>query len=345
MKATNRDFIGGAPRAARGCTLFFLCGPDEAGAAAGAEKIIAALPEPGERIELTGAEIKADPARLADESRSASLFGGSRHLLVRAAGDEAYQAVASLFELADAGAADGACPIIIVATGATDKARTAKIVAGRKDALMAMFWPPDLATISTELRQMADAAGLRLDAGLAERIARGAGMDIRLAGSEIEKLALYLDAAPDAPRPVTSDDLAAIGAMGEEEGTAPLIDAVLGGRLDQIRGELARMGTVGLDPVVVALALERRAALLARLQARLAGGGSVKAASDAERVYFGERKSVERQLAAWSAPRIERLVGHLARLHRLLMTRSAMADLHLADALVRIARAAGRAPT
>ena len=31
-----------------------------------------------ERVDLSGAELKADPARLADEAASISLFGGAR---------------------------------------------------------------------------------------------------------------------------------------------------------------------------------------------------------------------------------------------------------------------------
>lgn len=342
MKATQRDFAALAPRAAKDCALVFLCGPDEAGAAAGAARLVEQLADPGERVELTGAELKGDPARLVDEARSASLFGTARHVLARVTGDEAYDAAKAFLELKDVGAADGACPVIILAVSATDRSRTAKLLAPRKDALVAMFWPPDLASVTAEVRRMADGAGLRLEPATAERIARGSGLDVRLAGSEIAKLALYLDASPQAPRPAGAEDFAAIGAVTEEDGVTSLVDAVLSGALDRLPGELSRMRAVGLNPVTVALALERRAAQLARLAARLGEGIPVKAVLDAERVFYGDRDALQAQLRQWGATRLERLVERLARLHRALLTSSAAADLLLAQMLVEIARAAAR---
>ena len=183
MKATQRDFAGIAPRAARAARVAFFCGPDEAGAAAAAARLAALLPDPGEHIELSGGELRSDPVRLGDEARSTSLFGGARHVVVRASGDEAHDAVKVLLNLIDGGEGEGACPVLIVATSATDKARTAKLLEKRDDALVAMFYPPDLGAVTGEVRAMADAAGLRLGGDLAERIARSAGLDVRLAQS------------------------------------------------------------------------------------------------------------------------------------------------------------------
>src|SRR5690606_21765840 len=138
VKATQRDFAGIAPRAARAARVAFFCGPDEAGAAAAAARLAALLPDPGERIELSGGELRSDPVRLGDEARSTSLFGGTRHIYVRAAGDEAHDAVRTYLEVIDAGEGEGACPVLIVATSATDKSRTAKLLESRADGLVAM---------------------------------------------------------------------------------------------------------------------------------------------------------------------------------------------------------------
>ena len=61
MKATQKDFAAVAPRAVRACKTFFFCGPDEAGAAAAAQRIATMLEDPGERIELSGADLRRDP--------------------------------------------------------------------------------------------------------------------------------------------------------------------------------------------------------------------------------------------------------------------------------------------
>ena len=136
MKATQKDFARGLPKAAGEARIFFFCGPDEAGASAAAMRVIDALDEPGERVELAGADLRADPARLGDEARSASLFGDARHIVVRASGDDAHDALKTLLETGDAGAGKAA-PVLVVATSATDKSRTAKLLEKRRDALVA----------------------------------------------------------------------------------------------------------------------------------------------------------------------------------------------------------------
>ena len=70
MKATQRDFAAVAVRAAAEARIFFFCGPDEAGAHDGAAKVHALLAAPGERVELSGADLRRDPVRLGDEARS-----------------------------------------------------------------------------------------------------------------------------------------------------------------------------------------------------------------------------------------------------------------------------------
>ena len=278
MKATQRDFRQNAARAARDCRIFFFCGPDEAGATAAAASIAELLRDAGERVELSGGELRSDPVRLSDEARSSSLFGDARHIYARVAGDEAHDAVRILLETIDAGEGDGACPVLIVASSATDKARTAKLLEKRGDALVAMFYPPDRSTVIAEVRRMADAAGLRMTPDLHERIARAVGLDLRLAQSEVDKLALYCDATAQEPKTARAEDLDAIGAVTEEDGFMPLVNAVLSGAAGQLPAELKRMRELSLNPVGVLLAFERRAAQLAQLAARFGPRGSIFAA-------------------------------------------------------------------
>lgn len=340
MKATRKDFAGSVSRAIRECMLFFFCGPDEAGAAAAANRLAAQLPDPGERIELSGAELKADPARLVDEARSVSLFGGARHLYLRVSGDEAHDSVKTFLEMADAGETSSACPVLIVASGATDKSRTAKLLSPRNDALVAMFWPPDLRDVTREVRDLADAAGVPMAEHLAARLARSCGLDIRLAQSEITKLAIYLDASPQSPCGADAAALDAIGGSTEEDGLMPLVDAVLSGDAARVPAEIRRMHEMALNPVAVALALERRAAQLARLAAKLGNSRDIASLLKSERVFFRDQPALTRQLKHWNAHGLSRLIPRLTRLHRALLSDSNMAEVLLAQALVEITRAA-----
>jgi len=341
VKATQSTFPKMASQAASQARVFFFCGPDEAGAWQAAERIVSLLPDAGERIELPGADLRKDPVRLGDEARSNSLFGDSRHILVRAQGDEAHDAVKNLVE-----AEVEASPVLIVATSATDKSRTAKLLASRPDALVAMFYPPDLQAIAAAVRKMGDQAGVRMDTGLAERIARGAGLDIRLARSEVEKLALYLDASLQGPRTADIAALDAIGAQCEDDGFATLVDCALGGDVSRLSAELRRYRENGINPVAVLLAFERRAAQLAALSARLGPSGNVRALLDSERsarrVFWKDVPMLQTQLGKWRAQRLERLVKKLAGMHQSMLASSQDAELLLAQGISEIARAAAR---
>ncbi len=353
MKAKNSDFARGLPPGTQAARMFFFCGPDEAGASAAAARVAAALPDAGDRVELTGADLKRDPALLGDEARSTSLFGGQRHIWVRASGDEAHDALQILIETADAGAG-AAAPVLVIATSATDKSRTAKLLEKRKDAMVAMFHPPDLGSVAGAVRGMADAAGLRLGGDLAERIARGAGLDVRLAQSEVTKLALYCDADPQAPKPASLEDHAAIGAATEEDGFAPLVNAVLGGEVGRIGGEVRRMRELGLNPVGVALALERRAAQLAQIAAKIGTNGKIPSLGPGEKmqlgIFFREERAIIQQFERWTQPaarggretRLDRLIPRLIGLHRTLLANSQAAELLLAQELTEIARFAAK---
>ena len=341
MKASQKDFNGLAPRVANQARVFFFCGPDEAGAQDAAFLIASLLADAGERVEISGAELKKDPVKLSDEARSTSLFGGNRHIWVRATGDEACEAVSILLA-----SEVESCPVLILATSATDKSRTAKLLEPRKDALVAMFWPPDLRSVTDAVRRMVDAAGLRVDGTIAERIARAAGLDTRLAQSEITKFAIYLDASKERPKTLDTQVLDLIGARTDDDGLMPLVNAVLAGETGKLASELHRMREQGLNPVGVLLAFERRSAQLAQLAAKLGPRGSVNTLIDAEkaarRIFFKDERDLRAQLQLWKGMRLARLVDRLAQMHRALLANSQSADLLLAQGLTVIAREAAR---
>lgn len=343
MKLKGNEFAAKARSAVDSCSIFFFCGQDEAGASAAANDLVAMLPDAGERVEMPGAELRADPARLGDEARSTSLFGDKRHIWCRVAGDEALAALETLIATSEAGAGE-ACPVIVIATSATDKSRTAKLLEKRKDALVAMFYPPDLASVTQAVRAMGDAAGVRIDGAIAERIARGANLDVRLAQSEVTKLATYLDASPQSPRPATADDLDAIGAASEEDGFASLVNAVLAGQGAKVGVEIARMKQIGLNPVGTLLAVERRAAQLARISAAL-GTRQYRDLDKGEKarlgIFWKEERDIAEQVQRWRGPRLDRLTMGLTKLHRDMLTNSQAAELLLAQGLTSLAQLAG----
>jgi DNA polymerase-3 subunit delta len=323
--------------------VFYFCGPDESGASDAARRI-AELLGPAEKIEMSGAELKKDAARLADEARSVSLFGDVRQIHVRTTGDETYDAVEALLDSPVPG-----WPVLIVAASATDKSRIAKLLADRPDALVAMFHPPDLRSVAGTVRSMGDALGLTLNGDLSERIALNCALDTRMARAELEKLALYLDADPTSPRPVTVAALEAVGASNEDDGLMPVVNVVLGGDVQRLPAELGRFRELGLNPVGLLLAMERRAAQLAALAGRLGRRSDIaaflKSESAARRIFFRDEPDLAIQLRRWRGRRLERLVQRLGAVHRDLLADNRNAELVLAQALAEITRAARGDPS
>ena len=201
-------------------------------------------------------------------------------------------------------------------------------------------------SVAGAVRDMADAAGVNLTGDLAERIARSTALDTRMARSEIEKIALYLDASPQARRTADAEVLDEICAVSEDDSLMPVVNAVLGGDVRKLSSELARMREVGLNPVGLLLAFERRATQLAQLAGRMGDRSDINAFMEQEtaarRVFFRDRPDLTQQLRRWRGPRLARLLERLAQLHRTLMADNRNGELVLAQGLAEIARAAAR---
>jgi DNA polymerase-3 subunit delta len=340
MKATQKTFAGMLGRVVQQARVFYFCGADEAGAN-DAAALVAERLGAAERQDFTGAELKRDPIRLADEARSTSLFGDRRLIFVTMAGDEAHDAIATLMADPVAG-----WPVVVVASGATDKSRVAKLLADRDDALVGVFYPPDLRSVSETVRSLAEAAGVRMGDTLAQSIALAAGLDTRIVRSEIDKLALYLDASAESPRTARAADCAAIGTATMDDSLTGLVNTTLGGMTDRLNAELARLASGDINPVGLLMAFERRAVQLAGLAARAGPGSNLNGFLDSEiqarRVFFRDKPDLLLQLHKWRGPKIERLLTRLAGLHRALLADSAGAQLRMSQALVEIARVAAR---
>ncbi|WP_298190265.1 DNA polymerase III subunit delta [Novosphingobium sp.] len=344
MKATQKNFASQIARAAADASVFYFCGPDEAGAADAAARLsghIAAQQGHFERVELAGGDLRRDPVRLADEARSVSLFGDQRQIHVRCSGDEVYDAVETLLASPVRG-----WPVFIIAGSATDKSRIAKLLSDRPDALVTMFHQPDIRSVTLAVREMADPVGLILTDELAERIARGAALDTRMARSEIEKLVLYLDASPESPRRADAAALDAIAAVSEDDSFMPLVNTVLAGDTARLSSELVRFHELELNAVGLLLAFERRAAQLAQLAGRMRGRSDINAFLEQEmaarRVFFRDKPDLAQQLRRWRGRKLGRLVERLMALHRQLLADNRNGELVLSQGLAEIARAAAR---
>lgn len=296
MKATESQARAALDRPAPDVRLYLLHGPDEAGAAALAERLAKALGPEAERVDLDAATLKSDPARLADEAASLSLFGGVRWIRSVGVGEDAAPAALALLEADRAGN-----PAVLIAPGVKTSGALVKLATASRAALAIGCYPPSERDAATIVADLARDQGLRLQGRVGQRIARAAAGDRAVMAREIEKLALYLDAAPDRPQTLDETALAALGAdLGENESTRAIAAAVTGDAA-ALGNELTRLREAGMSPIAWLRALARRLASLAEMRAEVDAGDSVDAVIKRHRVFFREEAATRQALARWTA--------------------------------------------
>jgi len=315
--------------------LFLLHGPDESSSRELAARLGKALGPDVERIDLTGAGLKADPARLSDEAASISLFGGARHIRIDPADDAAIDAIEALLEASSTGN-----PAVAVAGNLRKDSKLLKLALAHPQVMAAVSYLPEGRKADDVAIEIARELGLRLHNDAARAIVAATGADRALMTRELEKLAMFVDAVPDDPKSADAATLALIGAVSDESDMSAIVDAVMGGRPDQLAAEFALVGTA--EAIGVVRALLRRLAQIAPLRAEVAEGKSIDAvmAGAGKAIFWKDQKVVANLLARWTPDTIATATLRLARLERA-YKRSGTAGLVLVgEELVTIARAA-----
>ena len=315
MKA-NRAQAEKALRSPADTRLFLLHGPDESGSRGLLGLLAAAMGEGAERIDLNGADLKADPARLADEAAAISMFGDRRWILVEQAGDEILPAVEALLEAPAAGN-----PVAIVAGALKPASKLLKLALASPAALAFASYAPDAGQADRLVAELARAHGLVVRGDAARRIAESCAGNRALIEQELRKYALYLDSSPEAPKPLEHDAIDALGAGADEGDLSRLVDSAVGGDPAALEAELARLRAQGLEGIPLTRAVLRRLTLLARLRAEVDQGASVGGvmASAGKSLFWKEKDKVELQVARWRSDLLAKAVGRLIEAERALM--------------------------
>ncbi|HEX8302144.1 DNA polymerase III subunit delta [Sphingomonas sp.] len=336
MKASPAQIRAAVDKPNPATRLYLFHGPDEAGAADLAERLARALGPDVERIDLDMKALREQPGRLADEAASLSLFGGVRYIRLLGADEGAAESIGLLLSAERAGN-----PVVAIGPGLKASGKLVKTVISAPAALSHGCYVPEGIEATKLAATVAREHGLRLTGDVPQRLATACAGDRAILAREIEKLALYLDAAPDRPRDADGAALDAIGAdLGDTE-LSHAIGAVLDGRVADIGSELARLG----DGVGVPLMrqLGKRLVSLAEMRIDLDNGLSAKEVLEKHRVFFREQDATGRALRRWNAAQIARAVDRVREAERAIM-RSASAGEVLAEAeCTAIARAAARA--
>jgi DNA polymerase-3 subunit delta len=318
---------------------YLLYGPDESGSRALAQRLAKALGPDAERIDLDSGRLISDPAILADEAASVSLFGGARHIRVEGATDSCLAAVEALLEAPAAGN-----PVVLIAGALKKDAKLVKRIEGDGAAMLFASYPPEGADADRLAVTLAREQGLKIDGDLARRLADASGGDRAVLASEIEKLALYADATPEQPREASHDMLDAIGADNGEADLTRFVDAVIGGQEALLERELTRLAGEGQEGIPLVRALLRRLLPLAAARAEVERGASASVAADrvGRVLFWKEKNAIARDVGRWPSARIARAIDRLSQLDRDLRRSDGPGMIGAEAEFFTIARAASR---
>lgn len=338
-KPREADFVA-AITARPDVRLFLIFGQDESAISATASAMAARLGPEADAVDIDSDKLRGDPALLADEAASTSLFGDTRYIRLNFRREEGVDAIENLLSAEQAGN-----PVIATAGDLKKGSRLRKTVEGSPLAMTYICYPLSEAEATDHVLGLAREAGLKLDRALAAQIARYTGQDRRLAANEVEKLALYHDASPERPVLVEAAAFTALAAETSEEDVQSLVNRVMGGEVRALGRQLAEARALGIDTIRVIRSMQRRAVLLAGLRAKVDAGANPGALVRATKsIFWKEQDEHVNQLKRWTSARLAGLTGHLIEMEKKAMALGAeLGAVLLEEELARIARAASRA--
>lgn len=270
-----------------------------------ARAALGASEDPFALVALAADEIASDPARLVDEARTISMFGGRRLVRVKDAGTR--NLMPALEPLVDEPPTDA---VILVEAG--DLKKTApirkRLETHRRAATIACY--PDMAAqldrlIDTE----ADALGLAVERDARDLLHHLLGGDRIASRGELTKLCLYAhgDGA------ITVEHVREI--VGDVSGlaTGDAIDAAFLGRSEALEAELRKLWTAGTHPSVVASSAVRWSQSLLAASVDVARGQEPRAAVErmTPRIHFQRKADVAGMLEVWRPERLEQVARRL----------------------------------
>lgn len=336
MKANATQIRAAVDKPNPATRLYLFHGPDEAGAADLSARLARAIGPDAERVDLDMKALREQPGRLADEAASLSLFGGLRYIRVMGIEEGASEAVALLLAADRAGN-----PVVAIGAGLKASGKLVKAAIAAPAAMAHACYVPEGIEATRIAQNIAREQGLRLTGDVPQRLAAACGGDRAILAREIEKLALYLDAAPDRPRDADAAALDAIGADLGDTDLSDAINAVVDGNVADVGAEIARLGEGVAVPLMRLLG--RKLVAMAEMRVDVDKGAPVDEVLEKHRVFFREKAATGRALRRWNAGQIARAIERVRNAERGLMRTGTAGDVLAEAEATAIARAAARA--
>ncbi len=280
-----------------------------------ARSVVEDLKDPFNFIELSDADIKAEPGRLGDEAAALSFAGGERVVRLRTSGEASAKAAGDFLESLDAGTVKSNALVLVEAGELSPRSGLRKAFEKAKAGAALPCYADAPADVRDLAREAARSEELRFDDDALDLAVSLLGDDHGISRAEIDKLILYKGPAAlrGGPGTITIDDVRATlvdGIGGAIDETAA---AAANGAPAKLSAALHKAAAGGANPVALLRALQRHFARLKAANDFMDAGDSPAAAMKKLRppVFFAEQRSFENQLRRWRGPALDRALRML----------------------------------
>ena len=274
-----------------------------------ARRVVDDLNDPFNAIELTDADLKDEPARLADEIAALSFAGGERVVRLRTAGEASAKAADALINGLDSGAVKPNGLVVIEGGDLSPRSGLRKMFEKAKRAVALPCYADAPADVREFAKDLAQAEDLRFDEDALDLLAATLGDDHGLTRSEIEKLLLYkgLKGLRTGPGTITVEDIRASIVDGPGEALDEATAAAVDGAPKALSAALFKAETAGASPIGLLRGLQRQVARVRAAKMHMEAGESASSAMKKLKppVFFAEQRAFENRLRKWPLRRLD----------------------------------------
>ncbi|MFI5023229.1 MAG: DNA polymerase III subunit delta [Alphaproteobacteria bacterium] len=299
-------FVAKPDPAARAVLLY---GPDSGLVRERAERlalsVVEDLGDPFRVVELGPAQLRDDPARLADEAAQMALMGGRRVVRLRDAGEASAAPLAAFLE-----APVGDALVVVEAGELSARSKLRALFEAADNAAALACYADTEESLSALVRETLRSAGLTAAPEALDYLSANLGGDRMVTRRELEKLVLYMGGHGNQVR--LEDVEASIGDSAQHS----LEDAVLAaaeGDARTVERALARAFAEGETPVGAVRAAQRYFQRLHLAAGQVALGSEAERAVDTlkPRLFWKVRPRFLAQLKLWPAARVAEALARL----------------------------------
>ncbi len=253
--------------------------------------------DPFALTELTGAQLVADPARLADEIAAISLMAPKRVILISDGGDKLTRIIENA-----AGCFHDSAFLVICADELSARSSLRGYFEKEHNCAAIACYKDEARDVQEFIRKAFTGANIAVGPGVMEYLSQQLGNDRGVTRQEVEKLILYAGES----KQLRLEDVVALVDYNRDTGFDDLANAIANRDLQALEKTLALLLGESASPVAYLRALQRYFNRLYYIKSQMSNGQSAEAVIQGLRppVFFKQVPPLTRHAQSWSIEHI-----------------------------------------